>query len=291
MTEGIVAADGASGTDHVPSKLYVYAIVSAGGYAPTVTGIDGSPLHMVGDADGPRAVVHTHSGGPYDGPDDDVKRWILEHSDVIEEGWKGAGSVLPVSFNVIVRPDADSGVSATTQLEGWLEVAKASLSKRLGELGGTSELRVEISLDRSAFVDSSEELRGMKAEMADRPAGVRRLLEKRVEKTEKELADRTADDLYPAMRARIAEQCLGIEEYRAPARESGQTPILMASCLVTEPGIQNLGAELTAIQDEQPAIAIRFLGPWPPYSFADMSDSAAEMADYDGQRTDSIRGK
>ncbi|GAA1846698.1 hypothetical protein GCM10009813_06000 [Brevibacterium marinum] len=62
MTEGIVAADGASGTDHVPPKLYVYAIVSSGGYAPTVTGIDGSPLHMVGDADGPRAVVHTHSG-------------------------------------------------------------------------------------------------------------------------------------------------------------------------------------------------------------------------------------
>ncbi|WP_167950365.1 GvpL/GvpF family gas vesicle protein [Brevibacterium marinum] len=229
--------------------------------------------------------------GPYDGPDDDVKRWILEHSDVIEDGWKSAGSVLPVSFNVIVRPDTDSGASATTQLEGWLEGKKASLSKRLGELGGTSELRVEISLDRGTFVDSSEELRGMKAEMADRPAGVRRLLEKRVEKTEKELADRTADDLYPAMRARIAEQCLDIEEYRAPARESGQTPILMASCLVAEPGIQNLGAELTAIQNEQPAIAIRFLGPWPPYSFADMSDSAAEMADYDGQRTDSIRGK
>lgn len=291
MTEGITAADGASGTDHVPSKLYVYAIVSAGGYAPTVTGIDGSPLHVVGDVEGPRAVVHTHSGGPYDGPDEDVKRWILEHSEVIEDGWKGARSVLPVSFNVIVRPDVDSGASATAQLEGWLEGTKSALSKRLDELRGTSELRVEISLDRSTFVDSNDEIRGMKSDMADRPAGVRRLLEKRLEKTEKELADRTADDLYPAMRARIAEQCVDIEEYRTPPRETGQTPILMASCLVTDPGIQNLGAELTAIQNEQPAITIRFLGPWPPYSFADMSDSAAEMADYDGQRTDSTRGK
>lgn len=278
MTEGTADQSENSDAEEVAGpKLYVYAVVPAGGYEPMTTGIDGSPLHLVGAAQGPRAVVHTHGGGPYDGPDEDVKRWILQHSEVIEDGWQRAGTVLPVSFNVIVRPDLDSGASATTQLEGWLADSRASLSKRLAELEGTSELRVEISLDRSAFVDSSEEIRSIKDDMADRPAGVRRLLEKRLEKTEKELADRAADDLYPAVRARVAQQCLDIEEYRTPARETGRTPILMASCLVTEPGIQNLGAELTAIQNEQPAIAIRFLGPWPPYSFADMSGSETQL--------------
>lgn len=266
------AADGAS------SKLYVYAVVSASDYRPTTTGIDGSPLHLVGDPSGPQAVVHTHSGGPYDGPDEDVKRWVLQHSEVIEDGWQGVGTVLPVSFNVIVRPDLDSGLSARSQLEGWLAGSRSVLTKRLDELDGASELRVEISLERSAFVETSDEIRSIKSDMVDRPAGVRRLLEKRLEKIEKELTDRAADDLYPAVRTRIAAQCLEIEEYRTPAREAGQTPVLMASCLVTEPGIQRLGAELTAIQNEQPAITIRFLGPWPPYSFADMSESFAEMS-------------
>lgn len=264
-----------------PPKLYVYAIVPAGDYTPKVNGIDGSQVHLIGNPEGPRAVVHTHTGGPYDGPDDDVKRWILQHSEVVEDGWQGAGSVLPVSFNVIVRPDTESGATSTAQLERWLEESNGALSARLGELHGTSELRVEISLDRSAFVEANDEVRRIKVDMEDRPAGVRRLLEKRLEKTEKELADREADDLYPSLRARIAEQCLGIEEYRTPPREAGQTPILMASCLVTEPGIQNLGAELTSIQNEQPAVSIRFLGPWPPYSFADMSDAFASMSGQD----------
>ena len=291
MTERIDDQGGTSGTAGETSRteevgtarLYVYAIVSAGDYHPTTTGIDGLPLHLVGDPEGPRAVVHTHKGGPYDGPDDDVKQWILQHSEVIENGWQGTGTVLPVSFNVIVRPDLVSGASATTQLEGWLENSRSMLSKRLQELNGTSELRVEISLDRSTFVEGSEEVRLIKTDMADRPAGVRRLLEKRLEKTEKELADRAADELYPGLRARVAQQCLEVGEYRTPARDAGQTPILMVSCLVTDPGIQNLGAELTAIQNELPAVAIRFLGPWPPYSFADVSDSFAGMSGHETQ--------
>lgn len=267
-----------------PSKLYVYAIVPGGDYQPTNTGIDDSPLHLVGGSDGPRAVVHTHSGGPYDGPDDDVKRWILQHSEAIEDAWQRAGSVLPVSFNVIVRPDVDSGTSATDQLSTWLEESKTSLSERLQELDDTSELRVEISLDRTVFVEDNDEIRAIRTDMADRPAGVRRLLEKRLEKTEKEIVDQAADDLYPDIRARIAQQCVDIEEYRTSSRQAGMTSILSASCLVRQPGIQSLGAELTAIRNEQPAIDIRFLGPWPPYSFADMPDRETQLQGRDESR-------
>lgn len=263
--------DASNGDVLEAEKLYVYAVVPAGEYRPTSVGIDSSPLHAVGRPEGPRAVVHTHRAGPYDGPDEDVKRWILQHSEVIEDAWQGAGSVLPVSFNVIVRADVETGATAEVQLEEWLEGESASLLKRLEDLDGTSELRVEVSLDRGLYLEDHAEIRSIRAEMADRPAGVRRLLEKRLEKTEKEIADQAADELYPTIRARIARQCLEIEEYRTPSSESDRTPILTTACLVTTPGIQGLGAELTAIQNELPAAAIRFLGPWPPYSFSDMS--------------------
>lgn len=81
----------------------------------------------------------------------------------------------PVSFNVIVRPGAETGATARQQLEAWLASAGEQLSSRLEELAGSPELRGEISLDRSAFVEDSSEIKQLKEEMADRPAGVRRL--------------------------------------------------------------------------------------------------------------------
>lgn len=251
--------------------LYVYAVVAGGDYTPAVTGIDGSALHMVGRDTGPRAVVHRHTQGPFDGPDDSVRRWVLEHSEVIDDAWQNSPALLPVSFNVIVRSDPETEATASQQLEHWLDDSAETLSRRLEELRDTSELRVELSLDGSLLEEVDAEVGDMRTEMESRPAGVRRLLEKRLEKTEKEIVDRAADRIYPEIRARIAAHCLDIEEHRSTSRESGLTPVIMASCLVRGTEITALGAELTALKKAQPALSIRFLGPWPPYSFADVS--------------------
>lgn len=251
--------------------LYVYAVVAGDDYTPAVTGIDGSALHMVGRDTGPRAVVHRHTRGPFDGPDDSVRRWVLEHSEVIDDAWQNSPALLPVSFNVIVRSDPETEATATQQLEHWLDDSAETLSRRLEELRDTSELRVELSLDGSLLEEVDAEVGDMRTEMERRPAGVRRLLEKRLEKTEKEIVDRAADRIYPEIRARIAAHCLDIEEHRSTSRESGLTPVIMASCLVRGTEITALGAELTALKKAQPALSIRFLGPWPPYSFADVS--------------------
>lgn len=251
--------------------LYVYAVVAGGDYTPAVTGIDGSALHMVGRDTGPRAVVHRHTRGPFDGPDDSVRRWVLEHSEVIDDAWQNSPALLPVSFNVIVRSDPETEATATQQLEHWLDDSAVMLSRRLEELCDTSELRVELSLDGSLLEEVDAEVGDMRTEMESRPAGVRRLLEKRLEKTEKEIIDRAADRIYPEIRARIAAHCLDIQEHRSTSRESGLTPVIMASCLVRGTEITALGAELTALKKAQPALSIRFLGPWPPYSFADVS--------------------
>ena len=253
--------------------LYVYAIVPGGDFTPAGTGIDGSALHIIGRDTGPKAVAHRHSGGPFDGPDEDVRRWVLEHSEVIDDVWKTAGAVLPVSFNVIVRSDPDTEATATQQLEHWLDDSAETLSRRLEELRDTSELRVELSLDGGLLEEVDAQVGDMRTEMESRPAGVRRLLEKRLEKTEKEIIDRAADRIYPEIRARIAAHCLDLEEHRSTSRESGLTPVIMASCLVRNTEITALGAELTALKKAQPALSIRFLGPWPPYSFADVSIS------------------
>ncbi|WP_165831742.1 GvpL/GvpF family gas vesicle protein [Brachybacterium endophyticum] len=259
------------------ADLYVYAVVGDGDYRPTATGIDGAPLQVVDAPSGLRAVVHEHTAGPYEGPDDDVKRWILEHSDAVDDAWQQCGAVLPVSFNVIVHGDQEAGSTPAQQLADWLETNTSLLGPRLEHLEGTTELRVEISLDRAKHVAEDPEVLSLTAEMESRPAGVRRLLSKRLEKMEKDLADRAADGLYPDLRTRLAQHCVDIEEYRRAARDPGLVPVLTAACLVRTAQTEGVGAELTSIQQEHPSLSIRFLGPWPPYSFADMTATEGSM--------------
>lgn len=251
--------------------LYVYAVVPADTPAPSVTGIDGRPLRLITAPSGLAAVVHPHESGPYEGPDEDVKRWVLQHSDVVEDCWTRAASVLPVSFNVIVRASEETGDSPEEQLKRWLTETKEELHQKLEELAGTSELRVEIILDQHEFSRNDDQVLQLTAEMESRPAGVRRLLQKRLEKLEKQLTDRAADDLYPTYRSRVAARSLQLQEYTSSQRPAGTVPVLSAACLVSSERIRDLGAELTSIQEETPEAQIRFLGPWPPYSFVDFT--------------------
>lgn len=118
---------------------------------------------------------------PQSGPDDDVRRWVLEHSEVVDRAWQRAGAVLPVSFNVIVAPAEESTAEST--LERWLQDTSTALREKLSTLEGHVELRVEVA-------------------------------------------------------------------------------------------VEPLGLELAEIRDSQPGIEVRFLGPWPTYSLADLLPGA-----------------
>jgi hypothetical protein len=279
--------------------LYVYAVVAT---VPTDlgTGIDGAPLDLV-HAAGVAAVVHRHAGGPYQGADDDVRRWIVEHSDVVDRLWQADVPVLPMSFNVIVAAgddadtdDADADAAGTAEaadeahtaeaadgaeaatasarrrLERWLTTHAADLRARLDALRGRVELRVDVALDQHAVAEHDEAARAVRAELEIRPPGVQRLLRRRLDALEREAADALADELYPALRRRLARVSEELTENRRARPEEGQVPVLAVSLLVAREAMRSVGRELAAVSDEQPAARIRYLGPWPPYSFADV---------------------
>lgn len=251
--------------------LYVYAIVPSTLSAEALgTGINAVPLELVAVAEGLAAVVHEHNAAPFDGADADVERWILEHGNVVERSWETAGTVLPMSFNVIVA--AGDGATAGERLAEWLGESAAALTERLDALKGRVELRVEISLDQHAAAESSTEIAGLREEMQQRPAGVQRLLQKRLDKMEREITDELADRLYPDYRRRLASLSENLVENRRAHRPAGFVSVLTVAVLVGQDDVQKVGLELTSIGEEQPAAQIRFLGPWPPYSFADVPE-------------------
>ena len=115
----------------------------------------------------------------------------------------------------------------------------------------------------------------MRAEMQERPAGVQRLLGKRLEQRERQWAEELTDEVYPEYRRRLAGLVEDLVENRSSRPEPGQVPVLSFAVLVPKEQTEAVGLELAQIQAEQPAVRIRFLGPWPPYSFAELPEVAA----------------
>nr|WP_272902545.1 GvpL/GvpF family gas vesicle protein [Brevibacterium daeguense] len=258
--------------------MYVYAIVPAELIGEQLgTGIDDAPVTVVGTPGGIAAAVHEHDTTPIQGPDDEVKRWVLEHSRVVDAAWERAGTALPVSFNVIVSPQG--ALTAHERLTSWLGDSESALRSHLERLRGRVELRAEISLDQKTVSESSPEVREMRQSVAERPAGVQRLYRKRLETFEREITEKLADRLYPDYRRRLAALSEDLTENRRPGRTPGSVAVLSVSLLVPEENMEQVGIALAEIRDEQPGTEIRYLGPWPPYSFAEVPEPASPGAE------------
>lgn len=257
------------------STLYVYAIVPpTAATGDLATGIDSRPVIAVDGGQGAAALVHRHDEIPYEGADDDVRRWVLEHSSVVDRAWDSAGTVLPVSFNVIVSPDEEQ--SSDDVLRAWLQENADVLRNRLDALNGAVELRIEIAVDTAEASVDSQEVEQVLQEMATKPAGVQRLYQKKLDKVQRDVADRIADSLYPDFRRRILKFSEEVVENRQSRAGHGTVPVLNVSVLVDAAHVEPLGVELAQMRDSRPGLAITFLGPWPPYSFGDLPTMGEE---------------
>lgn len=228
--------------------LYVYAIVPAEAKNENAlgTGIDAEQLRVV-HGGSVAAVVHASEPQPYQGPDSDGERWILEHSQVVDAAWDAAGTALPVSFNVIVNPSETE--TAEDRLTQWLAGIADTALEHLERLRDRVELRVEIALDESIVASNSQELIEMRQTTEARPAGVQRLYRRRLAALAEDLVENTR-----------------------PGRNPGSVGVLTVSLLVHQDDMAAVGVELADIRDSQSGVQIRYLGPWPPYSFADVPE-------------------
>ncbi|WP_285103308.1 GvpL/GvpF family gas vesicle protein [Promicromonospora sp. MEB111] len=248
-------------------RLYLYGIAIA---EPDDlgTGIAGAPLRAVTGVEGMTAVVHEHDGGPFQGADADVERWVVEHSTVVEQVWRSVGTVLPASFNVIVAPTVQ--VTARQRLLDWLTSHADPLRARLAALQGRVELRVEIGLDNHLVAENHPEVVAARSELEGRSPGVQRLLHKRLDHLERDITAATARDRYADYLQRLEGASEDLDENLRARPEPGTALVLSVSLLVPADSVDEVGLVLAAVQDEEPAARIRFLGPWPPYSFADV---------------------
>jgi len=246
------------------AALYVYAVIPDAGkrnWGPI--GLDGTEVRAE-VAGSLAALVHDVPGGrPYQGTDDQVRGWVLQHSRVVEQAWETAGTVLPVTFDVLVRADVEA--PAPQRLRAWLAESQPALSAALDRFKDRVELKLELGF-RSVSGNGSPH---GSARAGARPAGGRqRLLEKQQALERDRTVKRRADDVYQIVRRRLAREAEDLIEHRR-SRSEGLTSVFCGSVLVPRARIETIGFELARLQGEQPDLVVRFLGPWPPYSFAE----------------------
>ncbi|MFA1547746.1 GvpL/GvpF family gas vesicle protein [Actinomadura chokoriensis] len=248
--------------------LYVYALLADPGTDadPPGEGLDGAPLRLVRAADcGLAAVVHDAPAQPYQGPDDDVRRWIRAHDEAVEGVRRTAGGVLPMTFNVLVAPGEDG--DAAGRLRAWLRENRDDLNDRLARLHGRAEYRVEITVESAAVPTDDASVQEIEERMRQSSPGLRRLLGKQLDAQRRAAAEAFADQLHADARRRLSAVAEDLADRRRATRRPEETEVLSLALLVHDDDVENLGFILSELQESHPAVNVRFFGPWPPYSF------------------------
>lgn len=268
------------------TALYVYALVPhEPGAADGVTGLDDRPLRMVRvPGTTIAALVHDGSPAPFEGGDDQVRRWVDQQSRAVTTVWERTGSLLPMTFNVLVADEPPSedasggGRSAEDRLTDWLTGRAEEITAQLAELAGRCELRVEITVDRTAVTPRDAPANPKGEELAGRSAGMRRLLARQREQNLRDAAGQLADTLHAEARHRLLSVAEDLRDRGRAHRAPDETDVLSAALLVRHEDIDTVGTVLSELRARHPAVRIRFLGPWPPYSFIE-DDHGVREAD------------
>lgn len=243
--------------------LYLYCIVPAGGTPPVIAApaLDGGQVGAVCH-EGVAALTHACPPRPYQGSEDLVRDWVAAHNAVVEEAWGSAGSVLPMSFDVIVR--GDDSTSAEAQLRCWLREHHEALRGRLAALQGRAEVGVQV-MSRSPAP-------GEGAAAGLPPARGRAYFAR--QQLSRQLADQREREAS-ARADRYLENLAALSEdihANAPRHTKDMHMVLNASLLVLREMIPPVGEYLEVVRRE-PATEVRFTGPWPPYSFVGTFDT------------------
>lgn len=215
------------------------------------------------------AVVHSCSPQAYDTRDQaQAEEWILEHSYVIDVAMKRFGSVLPFSFDVILKGD-DSAIAL------WLDRNYKILQHNLEKVQGKAEYTIQIyyHYDELAgrIMNDDAELKGIKSSIEKESRGKAYLLQKKFDQKIKgkvaQKAARLSENTLSRIRSSVNEMKT---DGKKRVAEGYKDLSLLASytCLVRDDMVAGLGEALDEI-NHQEGFRVRFTGPWAPFSFVD----------------------
>ena len=258
---------------------YLYCIVNSGKKTDFgQMGIEDNPVYTVSFND-IGAVVHRCEAKPYKTEDKEkAAEWILTHQYVIDLATKKFGTVIPLTFDTIFKGGDETVMK-------WLKEEHHRLKALLAKLEGKAEYGVQIFLENdfvNNMIEESEEIKRLKRELENKGSGAAYLFKKRLEKRiqlEKEASiNQHAKELYNQIKTLVDDVKPESTERQVPEKWRDKQMILNLACLTHKDKIQNLGNMLGEVNKRE-GFAVRFTGPWPPYSFVgEIGESKTEAS-------------
>jgi hypothetical protein len=218
------------------------------------------------------AVVHSCQPMAYDTKERErAEEWVLAHSYVIDHAMKMFGSVLPFSFDVILKGD-DSAI-----LE-WLSKNYSLLYQDLENVKGKAEYTIQVYYDyddlASRILKSDAKLMELKCQIERECKGKAYLLGKKLDQKLKALVSIEAASLLDKSLTDIKSQVddLKMDGKRwTPDNYKGLSLLASYTCLVRDDAAARLGETLDEINCME-GFRVRFTGPWPAFSFVNCKE-------------------
>ena len=254
--------------------LYLYGIADANTDAQTKLGeigIEGNEVFTI-PYKGLSAIVHNCPLEPYKSDDEEVvKGWVKTHQHVLDIAEEKFGTVIPFSFDMIIKPEDENNAGAEEALKKWMAEELEGLMEKMNKIRGKKEFGVQIfyipSVMSEKMAAESEEVRKIKEEMKSKGPGTAYIYKQKLETAIKREMESRMDSYFKDFYGRIKKHVEEIKvEKTKKADEKDMQMIMNLSCLITTDKYKELGAELEQI-DNTEAFSVRFTGPWPAYSF------------------------
>jgi len=256
----------------VNEARYLYSVAMTGQEARLGSiGIQKNDVYIVPYKD-IAAIVHACEAKPYHTEDKKLAEdWVLEHSYVIDQATKMFGTVLPFSFDVIIRGDDDAVLD-------WLCRDYEKLTSELLRMQGTAEYSIQIYCDHACLENlvlaHNRELVDLKSRIENEPKGKAYLLKRNLDIKLKDLtyteAGRLADQFFSEIKPLTEElKAAGKSSWTADKYRDKK---LLATfcCRVSDEAVKKLGEVLEEINGKE-GFSVRFTGPWAPFSFVCLS--------------------
>lgn len=252
----------------------MYSVINSGAQLSFGSiGIDDSNVYTIPHND-IAAVSHSCQARPYDTKDEEMaKEWILAHGYVIDQATNKFGTVLPFSFDVIVRGDDEI-------VKKWLEDNYEILKEDLEKVRGRAEYSVQIFCDQGTLsemiLSNSPELSDQKEKIETMSKGTAYLQQRKLELNIKDsISDEIsglAGEFSSKIKAHVEVLKVDANITQVPERYKDKMLVVALSCLVQDNNVGTLGGVLDELNNRE-GFAVRFTGPWAPFSFVRLKEA------------------
>lgn len=218
------------------------------------------------------AIVHDCTEEPYESSDDEVvRRWIVEHQEVLDIAQEKFTTVIPLGFDNIIKRQNETE-NCEVAVQNWLKEDLARIAAVIDRIRGKDEFVIQISCDNksitSAVLQQSENIKKIQEEINAKPSGLAYIYKKQLEKLIKSESENITNiwfqEFYSLIKTYAEETT--VEKNKKISQE--KTMIINISCLVKKASLDGLGKVLDEINNRE-GFFVHFSGPWPPYSFVD----------------------